>query len=101
MRKKIHITQDEYGFWMMSLEEPDGSLTLLAHHFVKPDHLVEQAHEMGAELRMGVAAADAFLESNAGTEIEVVADAPRTSVPADPSQWPAAYQPPAPRKAGE
>ena len=41
MSRTIHIAQDEYGFWFMSLEEPDGTLKLLAHHFPKPDHLID------------------------------------------------------------
>ena len=103
MAKKIHITQDEYGFWLMSMEEPDGSLKLLAHHFPKPDHLIEQAHQMAAEVKVkpGAIAANAFIEKQAGSDIVVVADPPRSKVPRDPAQWPADYKPPKPRKAGE
>jgi hypothetical protein len=104
-KNKLHITQDDHGFWMMSLEQSDGSLTLLAHHFVKPDHLVEQAHEMAAELQMeaaGGARAAAEEPAVTGGQFEVVADALRKpAVASDPSQWPVDYQPPAPRKAGQ
>ncbi len=44
--QKLHITQDEAGYWMMSLEEEDGSLKLLAHRFLSPEHLVEDAHDL-------------------------------------------------------
>src|SRR5438046_2090129 len=101
MQKKIHITQDEHGFWFMSLEEPDGTLKLLAHHFASPNHLIEDAHEMASAVKGNVFAADSFLEHEAGADIVVVADPPRTQITSDPAQWPADYQPPKPKKAGE
>src|SRR5215510_13270106 len=103
MPKKIHITQDEYGFWFMSMEEPDGSLKLLAHHFTKPDHLIEQAHQMASEVKVksDKPAANAFLERAAGSDIVVITDPPRREVPSDPADWPSDYKPPQPRKAGE
>lgn len=47
--KKLHITQDDWGYWMLSMEKEDGSLTLLAHQFPTPDHLIENANEMVAK----------------------------------------------------
>lgn len=44
--QKLHITQDDFGYWMMSLESEDGSLSLMAHQFNKPDHLIEDAMEL-------------------------------------------------------
>ena len=83
--KKLHITQDDRGYWMLSLEGDDGAMTLLAHQFASPDHLVENANEMISEGHL-----DAM----------VVVDPPR------PRRSPAGsaageYQRPAPRKAGE
>ena len=46
---KLHITQDDNGYWMLSLEKEDGTLTLLAHQFAAPDHLIENANELIAE----------------------------------------------------
>ena len=102
MPKKIHITQDEYGFWFMSLEEEDGTLKLLAHHFTKPDHLIQEAHEMAASVVIGPEAR--FVKQRPRrrktTGMIVLADTPRKAVAVDPAQWPADYQPPQPKKAG-
>ena len=46
---KLHITQDEHGYWMLSLEKVDGSMSLLAHQFSTPDHLIENANELVAK----------------------------------------------------
>jgi len=43
---RLHITQDEDGYWMLSLEREDGTLSLLAHQFAAPQHLIENAHEL-------------------------------------------------------
>jgi hypothetical protein len=43
---KFHITQDDFGYWMLSLEKEDGTLTLIAHQFAAPGHLIENANEM-------------------------------------------------------
>jgi hypothetical protein len=45
----LHITQDEDGFWMLSLEHPEEGLKLLAYHFVTPQHLISDAEELAAE----------------------------------------------------
>jgi hypothetical protein len=43
---KLHITQDDYGFWMLSLEKDDGTLALLAHQFSTPDKAIHIANEL-------------------------------------------------------
>jgi hypothetical protein len=43
---KLHITQDDDAFWMLSLERENGDLSLLAHRFATPDHLIENANEL-------------------------------------------------------
>ena len=47
---KLHITQDDFGYWMLSLEKEDGTMILLAHQFPTPDHLVENANEIAGGL---------------------------------------------------
>ena len=49
---RLHITQDDDGYWMLSHESSDGTLRLLAHHFPTPDHLIENAREMVAQGRV-------------------------------------------------
>ena len=46
---KLHITQDDYGYWMLSLEQEDGTMSLLAHQFAAPEHLIENANELVSE----------------------------------------------------
>ena len=43
---KLHISQDDTGFWQMSFEDDDGTLTLISHQFPEPDHLIEDAREL-------------------------------------------------------
>jgi hypothetical protein len=33
---KLHISQDDYGYWMLSLEKEDGTLSLLAYQSPAP-----------------------------------------------------------------
>ena len=33
---KLHISQDETGFWQVTFEDDDGNLTLISHQF-EPD----------------------------------------------------------------
>lgn len=47
----LHITQDDYGFWMLSHEGDDGALTLVAHQFATADKPLEIARELMAEGR--------------------------------------------------
>ena len=46
---QLHISQDETGYWQLSLEDDDGKLSLLSHQFPSPDHLIEDARELVAE----------------------------------------------------
>ena len=82
---KLHITQDSHGYWMLSLEKDDGTLSLLAHQFPTPDHLIENANEMVAEGHV---------------KAIVVVDPPRQQLPAISDVEAPSYQRPAPRKAG-
>lgn len=87
---KLHITQDDYGYWMLSLEREDGTLSLLAHQFAGPNHLIENANEMVAEGKVNAV---------------VVVDPPRAQSPqlqlhALAAAAPDDYKKPAPRKAG-
>lgn len=43
---KLHISQDDTGFWQMSFEDDDGKLTLISHQFPAPDHLIDDAREL-------------------------------------------------------
>jgi len=85
--KKLHVTQDDYGFWELSLEEDDGSLRLLAYQFVEPAHLVQDAHEM--------------IEKGVVPDAVLVVDPPRRQVQRTVQSWPREYRRPAPKKAGE
>jgi hypothetical protein len=83
---KLHITQDSHGYWMLSLEKEDGTLSLLAHQFPTPDHLIENANEMVAEGRV---------------EAVIIVDPPRPQpLPATADADAPKYERPAPRKAG-
>lgn len=88
----LHITQDEHGFWMLSLEETTGETSLLAHQFTKPSHLIEHAREMvfGCPER-----------SSRFPDAQIIIDPPRGQMPDDPEKWPTEYHKPAPRKAQE
>lgn len=85
---KLHITQDDFGYWMMSLEKDDGELTLLAYQFVTPEHLVENAQEMIAEGKV--------------PDAQMIVDPPRAAAAAAAASAESAgeYRRPAPRKAG-
>jgi hypothetical protein len=85
---KLHITQDDFGYWMLSLEKEGGELSLLAYQFVTPEHLVENAQEMIAEGKV----ADA----------QIIVDAPKppAAAAAVSAETAEEYRRPAPRKAG-
>lgn len=84
--KKLRNTQDDHGFWMLSLEQENDTMTLLAHQFASPDHLVENANEMIAEGHL---------------DAVIIVDPPRKSAGVAPPRDADVYQKPAPRKAGE
>ena len=46
--KRLHVTQDGTGFWLLSLEDEDGSLKLLAHQFPSRDLLLHEANTLAA-----------------------------------------------------
>ena len=84
--KKLHVTQDDHGFWELSLEDDDGSLTLLAHQFVDSSHLIQDAHEMVLQGEL--------------PDAVVVVDPPRREVQRTVAAWPSDYRRPAPKRAG-
>lgn len=43
---RLHVTQDDAGYWMLSLEQEDGSLKLLAHQFPSQDLLLNEVTEL-------------------------------------------------------
>ena len=69
---------------MLSLEKEDGTLTLIAHQFAAPEHLIENANEMIAEGKV---------------KAVVVIDPPRVAREAVASPLDD-YKKPEPRKAG-
>ena len=87
---RLHITQDETGFWQLALEDDRGQLTLLSHQFTSPDHLIEDAREMVAD---GVVPGAVIL---VGAPQPAHAAAARRTRSVSPD-----YQRPAPRKAVE
>jgi hypothetical protein len=48
---KLHIAQDDFGYWMLSHESDEGALTLVAHQFATPAKPLEMAQELIAEGR--------------------------------------------------
>jgi len=46
---KLHVSQDETGYWQLTLEQDDGSLTLLSHQFPSAEHLIQDARDLVAE----------------------------------------------------
>ena len=43
---RLHISQDDTGFWQLSFEDDAGALTLISHQFPAPDHLIQDAREL-------------------------------------------------------
>ena len=43
---RLHISQDETGFWQLTFEDDGGALTLISHQFTSPDHLIQDAREL-------------------------------------------------------
>jgi hypothetical protein len=82
---KLHITQDDYGYWMLSFEQEDGTMSLVAHQFGGPEHLIEHANELIAEHKLNAV---------------VVIDPPRDRPTAEGRTVLEGYKKPAPRRAG-
>jgi hypothetical protein len=53
---RLHISQDDTGFWQLAFEDDDGKLTLISHQFSSPDHLIEDARELVTTGRVAGAA---------------------------------------------
>ena len=88
---KLHITQDDHGFWMLSHESDDGALALVAHQFATPSKPLEIAQELMAEGRFGGHVVMDSPRGGGGGAAEAAADAATRS---------REYVTPAPRKAG-
>ena len=83
---RLHISQDETGFWQLSFEADDGTLTLISHQFPAPDHLIEDAREL--------------VETGRVPGATIVIGPPRVAaVAARAAAAPRRYAKPAPRKA--
>jgi hypothetical protein len=84
---RLHISQDETGFWQLSFEDDDGTLTLISHQFPSPDHLIEDARELVKKGRVADAA------------IIIGPPGGRRGLAESPAAAPRRYVKPAPRKA--
>jgi hypothetical protein len=82
---KLHICQDDTGFWQLSFEDDDGTMTLISHQFPSPDHLIEDAREL--------------VEKGKVPNATIVIGAPRPLTEARSRAKPEPYSKPAPRKA--
>lgn len=83
---KLHISQDDTGFWQLSFEDDDGTLTLISHQFPGPDHLIEDAREL--------------VEKGKVPNAAIVIGAPRPAARSR-AKGTANYSKPAPQKAVE
>lgn len=82
---KLHIAQDDHGYWMLSAEQDDGTIEVLAHQFSGPEQLVEMAQE---------------LISDRQVEATILIAPPRSAGAGAAAVATAAYAKPAPRKVG-
>ena len=98
--RKVHVTQDEFGFWFISMEEPDGTMKLIAHHYVASGPAIEDAQDL---IRQELRRAGPSLEAVGGAApgITMVVDSPRKAAPESLSEAPVDYRIPEPRKAGQ
>jgi hypothetical protein len=46
-----HNSQEETGFWQLSLEDHEGALTLISNGFSAPDHVIEDAGQLVEKAR--------------------------------------------------
>ena len=104
--QKVHVSQDEYGFWFISVEEPDGTMKLVAHHYVSQEPAVEDAQDLMkrlSEKQQKKAHQESVIAASADTTVPpaLVVDAPVRESPKRSSEWPDDYQKPTPRKAGQ
>lgn len=99
--RKVHVTQDDYGFWFITLEEPDGSMKVIAHHYVAAAPAVDDAQELIDEETRRAGRSPAALGGAASPRMLLLVDSPRRTVQAFTSGGPVDYKIPQPRKAGE
>jgi hypothetical protein len=83
--KRLHVTQDSNGYWLLSLEDDDGKLKLLAHLSASRDLLVQEAETLAAHGRYQGA--------------EVLADPPQTAQSLAPPAESTEYVLPQPKRA--
>jgi hypothetical protein len=82
----LHIAQDDDGFWLLSVERRDGSMTVLQWQSVAADPLVESAYHLVRDGRHPRAV--------------VLFDPPRERGTRSMMRMDSSYSKPAPRKAG-
>jgi hypothetical protein len=99
--RKVHVTQDEYGFWFISLEEPDGSMKVVAHHYVTARPAIDDAQELIHEETRRAAASLSAAGGPPSPRFVMVVDSPRRALMASAVSGPIDYKIPAPRRAGE
>jgi hypothetical protein len=63
---RVHITQDDLGYWMMCYECDDGTLTLVSYRFEHPDHEIQHAFHLH---KIGLPAETEFLVSEPGVPL--------------------------------
>jgi hypothetical protein len=82
----LHIAQDDDGFWLLSVERHDGSMTVLQWQSVAADPLIESAYHLVRDGRYPAAV--------------VLFDPPRERGTRSMMQMDRSYSKPAPRRAG-
>lgn len=83
----IHVTQDERGLWMLSVEHPDGTMQTLAHSGHDLDAMTHEAQEIIGAGRYG--------------NVVLRVDEPRGAPTPPASGVPTPNRAPAPRRVGE
>ena len=99
--RKVHVTQDDYGFWFISVEEPDGSMKVVAHHYVTARPAIDDAQELIQEETRRATPSPSSADGPASPNFVMVVDSPRRALMASALHGPIDYKIPAPRRAGE
>ena len=94
--RKLHVTQDEFGFWFLSLEEPDGGMKVVAHHYSADGPAIHDAMDFIAEEQK-----EAGAESVDAHRILLLVDSPRAVRTAAMTEAVTEYKTPQPMRAGE
>jgi hypothetical protein len=97
--RKVHVTQDDHGFWFISLEEPDGTMKVVAHHYVSSGPAIADAQEFIREEAPTAGAHPEFLGGSTAPKIVMVVEPPRRGLLEESSTQ--EYTRPEPRKADE